>query len=29
VLQGYAIAPPMDEATLIAWTRDQARRLAS
>jgi diguanylate cyclase (GGDEF)-like protein len=27
VLQGYAVAPPMDEATLIAWSRNQDRRL--
>jgi diguanylate cyclase (GGDEF)-like protein len=27
VLQGYAVAPPMDETALIAWTRDQDRRL--
>ena len=27
VLQGYAIAPPMEEAALIAWARNQDRRL--
>jgi EAL domain-containing protein (putative c-di-GMP-specific phosphodiesterase class I) len=27
VLQGYAIAPPMEEAALIAWTRAQENRL--
>ena len=27
VLQGYAIAPPMDEAALLSWTRDLDRRL--
>jgi len=27
VLQGYAIALPMDEAALIAWTQEQDRRL--
>ncbi|MGN6374795.1 MAG: putative bifunctional diguanylate cyclase/phosphodiesterase [Sphingomonas sp.] len=28
-LQGYAIAPPMDEAALIAWSRERDRRLVS
>ncbi|TPG21637.1 EAL domain-containing protein [Sphingomonas koreensis] len=27
VMQGYAIAPPMDEAALIAWAREDDRRL--
>jgi len=27
VLQGYAVAPPMEEAALIAWTQEQDRRL--
>lgn len=29
VLQGFAIAPPMDEATLLLWTRGHPQRLAS
>jgi diguanylate cyclase (GGDEF)-like protein len=29
VLQGYAVAPPMDEPTLLTWTRGQPQRLAS
>ncbi|MBY8828129.1 putative bifunctional diguanylate cyclase/phosphodiesterase [Hephaestia mangrovi] len=28
VLQGYAVAPPMDEPTLITWARGQRQRLA-
>ncbi|MGN6269389.1 MAG: putative bifunctional diguanylate cyclase/phosphodiesterase [Sphingomonas sp.] len=28
VLQGYAVAPPMDEPTLLTWTRGQPQRLA-
>ncbi|MGN6277947.1 MAG: putative bifunctional diguanylate cyclase/phosphodiesterase [Sphingomonas sp.] len=27
VLQGYAVAPPMDEPTLLTWTRGQPQRM--
>jgi EAL domain-containing protein (putative c-di-GMP-specific phosphodiesterase class I) len=27
VIQGYAVAPPMDEAAFIAWSRDEGGKV--